>query len=314
MFSGKPEFKKRILFIGIPDMAYVCMDGLLAAGVNIVGVMGPKKDHSSYFPFKEFVETKRLNYILYDELDEPQLIQTIKDLNVDVAVVSSFNYKLPKVFLDAPKDGVINIHPSLLPKYRGGNPYSTVLINGENETGVTLHFMDENFDTGDIIIQQKVPIVEKETMGTLFNRLNYLGMELLVMTLREYEKRVLPRRPQPKGEYILGKGIKEHELFIDYSKSAENIERFIRALNPFILASTYFRSNFVKILAAEVVKDDAIKERRFGEIVKIDDERVYVATGDGFLAITALQFGTYLVGPCKNFIKLLKPEIGEVFG
>ena len=154
MFN-KTAFKKRILFVGIPDMAYIGLDGLLMSGVNIVGVLGPKKDHNMYEAFRDYVLSRRLNFIEYDELDESQLIKKIKDLNVDAAVVCSFNYKIPKALMEAVKDGFINVHPSMLPKYRGGNPYSRAIMNGETETGVTIHFMDEKFDTGDITFIQK---------------------------------------------------------------------------------------------------------------------------------------------------------------
>ena len=100
MFN-RTAFKKRILFVGIPDMAYIGLDGLLMAGVNIVGVLGPKKDHNMYEAFRDYTLSRRLNFIEYDELDEPQLIQKIKDLNVDVAVVCSFNYKVPKSLMEA---------------------------------------------------------------------------------------------------------------------------------------------------------------------------------------------------------------------
>ena len=150
------KFSKRILFVGIPDMAYICLDGLLTAGINIVGVMGPKKTHNTYDNFKDFAKSRGMNFIEWDNLKDPKLLDYLKSLNIDAAVVASFNYKIPKVLLDIPKAGFINIHPSLLPKYRGGNPYSTVIINGEQETGVTLHFMDEGFDTGDIITQKKL--------------------------------------------------------------------------------------------------------------------------------------------------------------
>ena len=99
MFN-RTMFKKRILFVGIPDMAYIGLDGLLMAGVNIVGVLGPKKDHNMYYDFKNFVYSRRLNYVDYDELDEPQLIEKIRALNVDAAVVCSFNYKIPKILLE----------------------------------------------------------------------------------------------------------------------------------------------------------------------------------------------------------------------
>ena len=149
MFS-RTNFKKRILFVGIPDMAYIGIDGLLMSGVNIVGVMGPKKDHNMYEDFKTFILSRGLNFLEFNELDEPELVQKIKDLNVDAAVVCSYNYKIPKVLMEATRDGFINVHPSMLPKYRGGNPYTRVIMNGETETGVTIHFMDSTFDTGDI--------------------------------------------------------------------------------------------------------------------------------------------------------------------
>ena len=247
MFN-RSTFKKRILFVGIPDMAYIGLDGLLMAGVNIVGVLGPKKDHNMFYDFKNFVLARGLNYIDYDELDEPQLIETVQKLDVDAAVVCSFNYKIPKVLLESTKDGFINVHPSMLPKYRGGNPYSRVIMNGETETGVTIHFMDEGFDTGDIIAQKGYHIHSKATMGTIFNELNVIGIELLLQVLLSYETQPLPRIAQPRADFISGKGLSEQELFINYNKSAEEIERFIRALNPFILASTTFRGNMMKIM------------------------------------------------------------------
>ena len=196
------SFKKRILFVGIPDMAYIGLDGLLMSGVNIVGVLGPKKDHNMFYDFKNFVISRGLNYIDYDELDEPQLVQKIRSLEIDAAVVCSFNYKIPKVLLESTRDGFINVHPSMLPKYRGGNPYTRVIMNGETETGVTIHFMDENFDTGDIIAQKAYHIHSKATMGTLFNELNVLGIELLLQVLRTYETQELPRIKQPAGNFV----------------------------------------------------------------------------------------------------------------
>ena len=108
MFN-RTSFKKRILFVGIPDMAYIGLDGLLMSGVNIVGVLGPKKDHNMYTDFKNFVQVRGLNYIEYDNLDDSFLIEKIKKLDVDVAVVCSFNYKIPKVLMEATKDGFINV-------------------------------------------------------------------------------------------------------------------------------------------------------------------------------------------------------------
>lgn len=312
MFN-RTAYKKRILFVGIPDMAYIGLDGLLMAGVNIVGVLGPKKDHSMFNDFRNFVLSRRLNYIDYDELDEEQLINKVKALDVDAAVVCSFNYKIPKVLMNSVKDGFINVHPSMLPKYRGGNPYSRVLMNGETETGVTIHFMDESFDTGDIIAQKAYHIHSKATMGTLFNELNVLGIELLLQVLQTYETQELPRIKQPVGDFISGKGLDEREIFINYNRTAEEIERFIRALNPFILASTTFRGNLMKIMKAEVASDAFCIPHPAGTVAKIEDDKFFIATSKGLIVPTVLQFGSFFIGDSKDFIRIVNPKIGEEF-
>lgn len=312
MFTNKPS-KKRILFIGLPDMAYICLEGVLNAGFEVVGVMGPKRNHETYTNFKKFALSKGMNFIDWTDLKEPQFLDYIKSLNIDVAVVSSFNCKIPKEFLNIPKFGFINIHPSLLPNYRGGNPYTNVIMNGEKETGVTIHFMDEDFDTGDIITQKTVEISPIETMGTLFNRLNLLGMQLLVEVLTELEKTdKLPRYKQPSGEFISGKSIKDKDLFIDYRKSAVEIDRFIRALNPFLIASTTFRGNMIKIFMAQVVEESSARFP-IGSIARIEADKFYIATGNGYICPTAIQFGSFFIGNAQDFIRILAPKVGEVF-
>ena len=288
-------FKKRILFVGIPD------------------IMGPKKDHNMYYDFKNFVLSRRLNYIDYDELDEPQLIEKVRSLNIDAAVVCSFNYKIPKILLESVKDGFLNVHPSMLPKYRGGNPYSRVIMNGETETGVTIHFMDESFDTGDIIAQKPYHIHSKATMGTIFNELNVLGIELLLQVLRAYENQPLPRIKQPAGDFISGKGLSEKDVFINYNKTAEEIERFVRALNPFILASTTFRGNMMKIMKVEVASDAFCVPHPAGTVAKIEDDKFFIATSKGLISPTVMQFGSFFMGDSKDFLRIVNPKIGEEF-
>lgn len=308
----KHPFKKRVLFVGIPDMAYICLEGLNMTGVNFVGVLGPKKDHNTYNHFKNFVERLELNFIEYNSLKEAELIKKIKELNVDIAIVCSFNYKIPKVLLESVKDGFINVHPSLLPKYRGANPYSTAILNNEKETGVTLHFMDEEFDTGDIIAQRKIAITPKETMGTLFNKLNIIAFEMLFDTLKQYEEAELPRMKQPEGDFAKGKLLGDGGLFfIDYTQPASQIECYIRSLNPFIIAASNYRETLVKIFAAEVVNEKT--NELPGTIVKVADDAFYIATENGLLAPSVIQFGSFFIGNSKDFIRILNPKVGEIF-
>lgn len=307
------KFKKRVLFVGIPDMAYICLDGLNMAGVNIVGVVGPKKEHATYLSFKRFAEKRGLNFIEYDNLDDASFINEVRALNADIAVVCSFNYKVPKELLISVKDGFINVHPSLLPKYRGPNPYSMAIINGEVETGVTLHFMDETFDTGDIVSQTKILISEVETMGTLFNRTNIIAYDMLLEMLKKYEQFDLERIKQPEGDFAKGKLLEDKLLFIDYNKPAVEIDRLIRALNPFVLAKTTFRGTLTKVLTADILEVDIDSNIPAGTVVKISGDKFYLKTGKGLLAPTSMQFGSFFAGTSKEFIKILNPQIGETF-
>lgn len=309
----KNDFQKRVLFVGIPDMAYICLDGLGVSGVNIVGVVGPKKNHPTYSMFKSFVQSRHLNYVEYDELDDIFFIDKIKNLKADIAVVCSFNYKIPKVLLNAVKDGFVNIHPSLLPQYRGPNPYTAAILNGEQETGVTLHFMDEKFDTGDIIAQKKVSISKYETMGTLFNRTNIVALDMLLDTLRKYETSDLSRQKQPEGNFIVSKTFSEENSLISFDSTAREINNFIKSLNPFILARTNFRGTFVKIFTADVEENETANEFSYGQIAEIKDDKFYIATKCGLLAPTSMQFGSFFAGTSKEFIKILNPRIGEKF-
>ncbi len=310
----KLNFKKRILFIGVPDMGYIGLDTLFYAGVNIVGVMGPLKTHNTYFNFRNFVKMRGLNFIEYDSLDNPDFINEIKELNIDLAVVCSFNNKIPKVFIDSIKDGIVNVHPSLLPQYRGGNPYSWVIINGEKETGVTLHFMSENFDEGDIIYQEKCLVSPNETMGTIFEKTNELGCKLLLKTIIEYEKHhTLPRKAQAKGNFIKATNLKNNELFINYNKSAIEIERFVRALNPYISALTVFRNQIIKVHKVSICDCKIPENTVNGEIIDIDNNKIYIKTNNGVISLDVLQNGGLFIGDTKNFIDIIKPRIGEIF-
>ena len=150
------KYKKRILFIGMPDMALVCLSKLAAKGINIVGVVPPAKDDPTNKIMIDTAQNLGFDIIDYNiSLSDKGFLQRIKNLNADLGVVASFNKRLPKELLQLTKDGFINLHPSKLPDYRGANPYSHVIINGEEESAITLHFMDENFDTGDIISQYR---------------------------------------------------------------------------------------------------------------------------------------------------------------
>ena len=307
-------YKKRVLIIGVPDMAYIGTDVLYNAGINIVGVLGPLKTHNTYDAFKNFIKARQLNFIEYDNLNSPELHKTVSELKVDIAVVFSFNNKIPISFINLIKDGILNLHPSLLPQYRGGNPYSRVIMNGEKETGVTVHFMSENFDEGDIVAQIKCQLDENETMGTIFNKTNYLGTQLMLSVLKEYENNPLKRIPQPIGEFKKANNLKSEEFFIDFNKSAIDIERQIRALNPFFNCYTYYKGQVLKIYKASVIEETIENDFRAGEIVRIENDKIYIKTGKGYLCPEIVQFGVLFTGDATDFINVAKPKVKDIVG
>ena len=150
-------------------------------------------------------------------------------------------------------------------------------------------------------------------MGTIFNELNVIGIELLLQVLQNYETQELPRLAQPRGDFVSGKGLSEQDLFINYNKSAEEIERFVRALNPFILASTTFRGNMMKIIKAEVASDAFCVPHPAGTVAKIEDDKFFIATSKGLIVPTVMQFGSFFIGDSKDFIRIVNPKIGEEF-
>ena len=154
-------------------MALVVFKRLIEKGFNIIGIVPPDKSNETYPIMEKLANNFNIPFLQYNDLKDTKFLKEVKKLHADIGVVCSFNKKLPKEFLETTKDGFLNCHPSLLPYYRGGNPYSAVINNHEKITGITIHFMDENFDTGDVVLQIRIDITPDETMGTLFNKLNF---------------------------------------------------------------------------------------------------------------------------------------------
>lgn len=308
------KLTKKILFVGMPDTAYLTLKRVVETGVNVAGVVPPHPSNPTHTSFVQYAKGLGLEVVKYeDRLDEPDFISKIKLLEPDLAVVTSYDRLFPKVFLECAKDGFVNAHPSLLPNYRGANPYSHVIMNAEHKTGVTLHFMDETFDTGDIIAQKMFEIQKNDTMGILFSKLNFLTAQMLVEMLETYERDpILPRLKQPFGQFVKAPVIPQNsdKTKIDWGRSADYLYDFVRALNPFIVAMTSFKGNFLKVFSAET--GQAYLRALPGEVVGLD-ETIDVATADGILKIKTLQYGTFMVCDAKEFIDRVDIKIGDRF-
>ena len=318
MAYDKSVFEKRILFVGMPDTAYVTLHALHKAGVNVVGVVTPPKNHPAYLAFTAYAQNFGYKIISPDRnINEPDIILQVRELNSDLAIVTSYSQKISKDMLDSTKDGFVNVHPSLLPEYRGANPYSHVIINGEYQTGVTIHKMDEDFDTGEILLQNAIQIMSNDTMGTIFNKLNRLSSEVLVQFLMMYEQKGLPvgisqkslEAPKNKATKILPES---EQVAIDWSKSAFYLERFIRGLNPFFPASTNYKGFPVKVYSAEIEPMPKNLKKELGLVCRVG-KTIDVITGEGILKIKTLQMGSFFVGDAKDFIARVKIKIGDKF-
>ncbi len=307
------ENKLKIIFIGTPDMALICLNNLLEKGFNIKTVVPPLKNHETYKYFKNYVLSKKLNLLEFDESpNEKKYIEKLKEMKADIGICCSYNVKLSNDFLNTTKMGYINCHPSLLPDYRGAAPYFHVVKNGEKISGITLHFMDENFDTGDIIYQEKFNLIPNETSGTIFNRTNYMLSDALIKVLNTLQKEgELKRTPQAHG--CFKEAIRVDGNFnINFQRDAYELECLIRACNPFYNARTIFRQTPMKIIDAKAI---SVKHNEpFGKIIKSTPREILVSAKDGYLLLNIISIGTWGIFNSYDFYYTFSPKVGEFLG
>ncbi|MEI3322286.1 MAG: methionyl-tRNA formyltransferase [Eubacterium sp.] len=283
----------KIVFMGTPDFSVNALENIVKAGHDVVGVITqPDKPKGrggkmQYTPVKEKALELGLDVYQPQRVKETEFIEKLKEMNPDAIVVIAFGQILPKAILDMPKYGCINVHASLLPKYRGAAPIQWSVIDGEKETGVTTMYMNEGLDTGDIIDKVVVPIDKKETGGSLFDKLAIEGGKLILKTLIELENGTAVRTPQDDSKSNYAGMINKQLGKIDFNKSANEIERLIRGLNPWPSAYTKMDGKTLKIWDADV--DDSENDSAPGTITEIGKDFIRVATGKGSLKILELQ-------------------------
>lgn len=282
----------KIVFMGTPDFSVPALEEL--AKVHQVAAVVTQQDRPKgrghkmqYTPVKE--KALELNIPVYqpEKVKNPEFVDILREINPDVIVVIAFGQILSKEILDLPKYGCINVHASLLPKYRGAAPIQWAVIDGEEETGVTTMYMAEGLDTGDVIDTTVIKLDEKETGGSLFDKLAIEGGKLIVETLSKLENGTATRTPQDdeKSSYA-GKITKELGQ-IDFTKPAVTIERLIRGLNPWPSAHTTLDGKAMKVWDATVEEGNVTEQP--GEIVEIAKHYIKVATGENYLKINEIQ-------------------------
>lgn len=283
----------RVVFMGTPDFAVGTLEAILAAGHEVAGVVTqPDKPkgrgkNMQFPPVKETALAHNLPVYQPVKAKDEAFIDILRKLEPEVIVVVAFGQILPKEILKIPKYGCVNVHASLLPKYRGSAPIQWAVINGEKESGVTTMLMNEGIDTGDMLKKVVVPLDEKETGGSLFDKLANEGAKLLVETLKELEQGTVTRTPQQDEQSTYAKMLDKKLGQIDFSKSAVELERLIRGLNPWPSAYTGYNGKTLKIWDAEVVDEEMDGE--VGQVVLATKQELFVKTGKGLLSLQEVQ-------------------------
>ncbi|HEU4797676.1 MAG TPA: methionyl-tRNA formyltransferase [bacterium] len=306
----------RAVFLGTPAFAVPSLRALLTAAEVVAVITQPDRPKGRGRrtvppPVAVFARERGLRVLQPAKLRSPEVLQTLRELAPDIIVTVAYGKIIPKEILDIPRRGSINVHPSLLPKYRGASPIQAALRDGQRETGVTIMYQSMELDAGDIILQRTVPIDPNDTAQTLEEKLAQAGAEALVEALRLIAEDRAPRIPQdPSQATYVGKLSKEHGR-IDWSSAAARLVDFIRAMNPWPSAYTWHRGQLLKIWKAAATTASGtpgtVVEKRGGE-------GFVVATGDGGLLVLEVQPEGRRRMSADEYARGARLQIGEVFG
>lgn len=302
----------RLVFMGTPDFAAVSLRRLLEAGHQVLGVVTqPDRPRGrgmklSPSPVKEVAVANGLPVFQPDRLPDEELMAFLEKVRPDLIVVVAYGLKIPPVLLALPPYGCVNVHASLLPKYRGASPIQAVLLNGEQETGITTMRMDEGWDTGDLLLTRPVPINPDDTFGSLHDRLAVVGAEVLLETLAGLAAGRIKPQPQNHREATYVRKLTEEDLFLNWTETSLALYNRIRAFDPSPGARTYLNGEIFKVWAARPGRGwyglEKAKPGTVGLFTKEEGGGLPVRTGDGVLLLTEVQSPGKKRLPVKDFL------------
>ena len=282
----------RVVFMGTPDIAATCLKKILSDGFEVVGVYTqpdrPKGRGMKLVasPVKEVALAAGIPVFQPENFREEETVEALRELKPDVCAVVAYGRILPQKVLDVPTFGCINIHASVLPKYRGSAPYQWAVLDGLTETGVTAMYLCREMDAGDIIDVSKTPIGENETAGELLDRLAELGADLLSKTLRRFASEgKVPAVPQNPDEVSYAPMLDKTMCPIDWNKTARQVHNHVRGLHPWPVATMVLQGKTFKVHAAHVVSGSGTP----GQILGLTKTGLVIACGEGAVEITSLQ-------------------------
>ncbi len=296
----------KIVFMGTPDFAVPSLKILVENGYEVVGVItatdklggrGKKKQIQS--AVKKYALSQNLTVLQPKNLKSPQFLEELRRLGADLQIVVAFRM-LPVVVWDMPPKGTINLHGSLLPKFRGAAPIHWAVINGEKETGVTTFFLKHEIDTGDILLKDKVSIEENETTGDVHDKMMLLGAKTVLKSVQMIESGDYKLSPQEEGLVSKAPKIFHEDCKIDFTKSTEEVHNFIRGMSPFPAAWTMYEDQKIKVFRTEKEIED--HPELPGKYITDNKRFLKISTSDGYIKIMELQMQGRKRMPTKDFL------------
>ena len=281
----------RVVFMGTPDIAATCLKKIIADGFEVVGVYTqpdrPKGRGMKmvYSDVKEVALANNLPVFQPENFREEETVQQLRDLKPDICAVVAYGRILPQKVLDIPTFGCINIHASVLPKYRGSAPYQWAVLDGLTETGVSAMYLVREMDAGDIIEVSRTSIGENETAGELLDRLAVLGADLLSKTLTRFTQGVVPAVPQDPAEVSYAPMLDKTMCPIDWNKTAQQVHNHVRGLHSWPVATTEIQGTRFKVHETRIVPGSG----KPGQILELNKKGLVIACGEGAVEIRSLQ-------------------------
>ena len=310
----------KILFMGTPDFAAESLNAMIRAKLDVAAVISqpdkPKGRGHKLMPtdVKVAAQTAGIEVYQPESLKNEAILPLLREINPELIVVAAYGKILPEYIINYPKYGCINVHASLLPKYRGAAPIQWSVINGDLYTGVTNMQMDKGLDTGDMISTVTTEIGEYETAGELFDRLAVMGGELLVKTIADIENGKISPTPQNHDEHTYAPMLNKELGKIDWNKSTREISKLICGMNPWPLAYTLYKGGVLKIVDATMANDYP-KNGKCGEILALEKGRgLMVSTGDGTICIKTAQFPESRKMSVEDYARGHEVENGVILG
>ena len=307
-----------VIFMGTPDFAVSTLEGLIKSNHKIIAVVTrpdrPKGRGREILPspVKVVAEANKIDVLQPEKVKEPDFVKKLREYIADCIVVVAFGQILPNEILSFPRYGCINLHASILPKYRGATPINWALIKGEIKTGVTSMLMNEEMDTGDMLIQREVEIKEDDNAGTLYDMLSRIGSDVVLETLECLEKGEIKRVKQDASIATYAPKLKKEDCLIDWSIGAKKIVNKIRGLTPAPGAYTSYNGKRLKITNAEYLIKEVKAEK--GEVFEVNRNGIKVICGDGLVIIKNLQPEGKRVMGVGEFISGHNIKAGEILG